>query len=110
MTGADKVTAKLVLLVKEISSGNAFWCKTIANFIVEHGDEEFTNTVNMKANIHNSLQYFIVFLLEKLTPDQQTVVKHASIIGYEFHEAVLSAVLPSKLRPFLKEILEGERT
>ena len=93
--------------MKEISSGNAFWCKTIANFILEHGDEEFTHTIKMKTNISNSLQYLVLCLLEKLSPEQQIVAKYASIIGYEFTEIVLSSVLPAKLAGTVKTILEG---
>ena len=103
----EKVPSKLVNLVQEISSGNTFWCKTIANFILENGDEEFTHTVNMKTSISNSLQYLVVCLLEKLTPEQQIVAKYASIIGYEFNEVVLCAVLPPKLLTPVKSILEG---
>jgi predicted ATPase len=106
--GASKVKKTLISLVKDISSGNAFWCKTIANFILINGDEEFIHTVNMKT-ISNSLQYLVVCLLEKLSPDQQLVAKYASIIGYEFSETVLAAVLPMKLIPILTELLEGDR-
>ena len=94
-------------LVNQISSGNAFWCKTISNFILENGDEEFVDAVTMKASINNSLQYLIVCLFEKLTPEQQMVAKYASIIGHEFHDAVLKAVLPVKLLAVLREVLEG---
>ena len=97
----------MVNLVKEISSGNAFWCKTIANFILENGDEKFTHTIKMKTNISNSLQYLVVCLLEKLSPEQQLVAKYASIIGYEFTEVVLCSVLPTKLVGTVKVILEG---
>jgi predicted ATPase len=87
--------------------GNAFWCKTIANFIVENGDEAFINQTNMKLNISNSLQYLVMCLLEKLTSNQQLVAKYASIIGYEFNQTVLAAVLPVKLHPILNELLEA---
>lgn len=107
--GVDKVSPKLVSLVKEISSGNAFWCRTIANFILENGDEEFVDAVTMKASISNSLQFLVVCLFEKLTPEQQMVAKYASIIGHEFHDTVLKAVLPAKLLSVLREVLEGSK-
>lgn len=106
-SGVDKVSPKLVSLVKEISSGNAFWCRTIANFILENGDEEFVDAVTMKASISNSLQFLVVCLFEKLTPEQQMVAKYASIIGHEFNDTVLKAVLPAKLLSVLREVLEG---
>lgn len=101
------MSPKLVSLVKEISSGNAFWCRTIANFILENGDEEFVDAVTMKAGISNSLQFLVVCLFEKLTPEQQMVAKYASIIGHEFNDTVLKAVLPAKLLSVLREVLEG---
>lgn len=107
LLGSGKVTQKLAQLVKEISSGNAFWCKTIANFISENGDEEFMDAIKIKANITNSLQYLVVCLFEKLSAEQQMVAKYASIIGHEFNDTVLRAVLPSKPLSVLKEILEG---
>ena len=61
----------------------------------------------MKTNISNSLQYLVLCLLEKLSPEQQIVAKYASIIGYEFTEIVLSSVLPAKLAGTVKTILEG---
>jgi predicted ATPase len=106
--GSGKVTQKLAQLVKEISSGNAFWCKTIANFISENGDEEFMDAIKIKANITNSLQYLVVCLFEKLSSEQQMVAKYASIIGHEFNDTVLRAVLPTKPLSILKEILEGK--
>ena len=97
----------MVNLVKEISSGNSFWCRTIANFILENGDERFIHTVNIKENISNSLQFLVVCLLEKLTAEQQMIAKYASILGHEFNDTVLSAVLPPKLLPALRGVLEG---
>ena len=108
--GVDKVSPKLVALVNQISSGNAFWCRTIINFILENGDEEFVDAVRMKASISNSLQFLVVCLFEKLTPEQQMVAKYASIIGHEFHDTVLKAVLPAKLLSVLREVLEGSNT
>ena len=38
------------------------------------------------------------------------VAKYASIIGHEFHDTVLKAVLPAKLLSVLREVLEGSNT
>ena len=65
------------------------------------------DAIKIKANITNSLQYLVVCLFEKLSAEQQMVAKYASIIGHEFNDTVLRAVLPSKPLSVLKEILEG---
>ena len=65
------------------------------------------DAIKIKANITNSLQYLVVCLFEKLNSEQQMVAKYASIIGHEFNDTVLRAVLPSKPLSVLKEILEG---
>lgn len=78
----DDISSDLVKLVLDVSSGNAFWCKAIANFIKERGVKELEKaTEGDNHNRQNSLKQLILLRMEKLNVDQQLVLKHAAIIG-----------------------------
>ena len=72
-------TDELIQIILETSSGNAFWARAIANFIMEYGPEEFLQNNN---NRNNALTTLIVCRLEKLTTEQQVVLKNAAVVGY----------------------------
>ena len=99
------VSSDLVKLVLDVSSGNAFWVKSIANFIKERGIKELEETTKQGVSPQNSLKVLILMRMEKLNLDYQLVLKHASIIGDEFSEPMLAHVLPQKLKASLHESL-----
>ena len=97
-----KVPFNLIKFVKNVSLGNTFWCKTIALYIRDHGEEHLMQSLG-SGNKHTQeetfqqiLHAFVVSRLEKLSPDDQIVAKYASIIGNEFNLSILNAVLPRK--------------
>jgi adenylate cyclase len=125
----DNVADELADLVVNVSSGNPFWCRSIATFIKDLGLEEFdkvTTTTGKdkdkerdkdkdkekgnkgKAKSPNDssemLKALIICRMEKLTTDDQMVLRHASIIGQEFTAKLLNAILPFRLRN--KTVLE----
>jgi class 3 adenylate cyclase len=102
----DTISVDLVKLVLNVSSGNAFWCKAIANFINERGIKELEKATEGEGR-ESSLKHLIILRMEKLTMDHQLVLKHASILGDEFSENMLEAVLPEKLRPTISESLDS---
>ena len=102
----DTISVDLVKLVLDVSSGNAFWCKAIANFINERGVKELEKATEGETR-QNSLKQLIVLRMEKLAMDVQLVLKHASILGDEFSENMLEAVIPEKLRSSLAESLDS---
>lgn len=100
------VSSDLVKLVLDVSSGNAFWCKAIAKFIHERGVKELEKAIEQGDSRQDSLKVLIVCRMEKLSVEEQLVLKHASILGDEFSETMLTAVLPSKLHSNLSQSLE----
>ena len=100
--GEKNVSNRLVKLVKDVSSGNAYWCKSIANFIIENDMDGLafdnininTNTNIKKQNyLENSLQFLIFCRLDRFTSLQQLVAKTASIVGFEFSFSILFSVM-----------------
>jgi predicted ATPase len=89
--GEENVSKELVALVTDVSSGNAHWCKAIANFIIENGIEK----AREENYLENSLQFLMFCRLDKFTSVQQLVAKTASIIGFEFSFSVISAIVKS---------------
>jgi hypothetical protein len=94
----------LVKKVTAITQGNAFWVKTIAHFIKRNGVDGFVKTVNTK-NAMDPLKNLVICRLEKLTPEQLLVLKHASVIGEEFTYQTLAAVLPEAVESHLPPLL-----
>ena len=94
--GESNVSDRLVKLVKDVSSGNAFWCKSIANFIIENGMEDLMlDGIKNQNNLENSLQFLMFCRLDRFTSLQQLVAKTASIVGFEFSFSVLFSVMKS---------------
>ena len=78
------------------SAGSPFWCSTIAKFIQERGIEEFTHSMESD---QKGLNFLVICRLEQLISEHQSIAKYASIIGSEFTETMLLAILPNKLSP-----------
>ena len=95
-------TDELIQIILETSSGNAFWARAIANFIMEYGPEEFLQNNN---NRNNALTTLIVCRLEKLTTEQQVVLKNAAVAGEEFSTELLQFGLPRRILTVLDESL-----
>lgn len=90
----EHISADLVKLVLDISSGNAFWCKQIVRFISEQGVEAMERTIKFGLSRHNPLKLLILLRLERLSTEQQLILKVASIIGEEFSQKLLVTLLP----------------
>lgn len=92
---------ELVNFVMDISRGNAFWCNTIATFIKERGIGELEACMEFVGESRSqSLKAIVILRYEKLSLEQQLVIKYASIIGENFLEDTLDAVIPDSLRNF----------
>lgn len=102
----DYISHNLVSIVYDVSSGNAYWCKAIANFIKERGVKELEDAIQKGDSPHNALKVLILLRMEKLDVDQQLVLKCAAIIGDEFSERMLQHVLPARIQSTLTESLE----
>ena len=116
----EKATKELVNTVLEISNGNPFWCKSIADFVMDQGIEEFMKSIaqvkkkeeeiedvggpgkkkskgtkkKVEEDQSNPLHVLVICRFEKLTQALQIVIKHACIIGSEFDIPTLEACLP----------------
>jgi hypothetical protein len=102
----SSISDDIVQLVLDVSSGSAFWCKAIGNFMKERGVQELEKAMKLGAASENPLKVLILLRLEKLNPDSQFIIKHASIIGEEFSEKMLAAVLPRKLVALMPQALK----
>ena len=103
----DEVDPELVISVLEVTAGNAFWCKAIARFIRENGIDEYLRTIIKRGGKYNTLRALILNRIDRLTPEQQIVAKHASIIGDEFSLSVLTVILPAKIQSHLVQSLDA---
>jgi class 3 adenylate cyclase len=102
----DDISNEVIRLVMDVSSGNAYWCKAIANFIKERGVKELEKATAGDSK-QNSLKQLILLRMEKLTVDQQLLLKCASIIADEFSVKMLQALLPEKLRASVPEMMKA---
>ena len=100
------ISQSMVKLVYDVSSGNAYWCKAIANFIKERGVKELEDAIQKGDSPHQALKVLILMRMEKLEVDQQLVLKNAAIIGDEFSERMLQHVLPQRIQPILLDSLD----
>ncbi len=98
----DFLSDDLVRIVLDISSGNAFWCKSIAHFIKERGMSDLETFLTQ-----GKLQALILLRIEQLSTEQQLVLKYASVIGSEFSETMLAAILPLHLVQNVSQSLES---
>lgn len=105
--GVEHISADLVKLVLDISSGNAYWCKQIVRFIKEQGVETMERTIKFGLSRHNPLKLLILLRLERLSTEQQLVLKVASIIGEEFSESLLATLLPKMMQVNVSESLQA---
>jgi predicted ATPase len=75
--------------------------------IKEKGIDDLENALKQGNNGQTSLQALILLRIEQLSPEQQLVLKYASVIGSEFSESMLSAILPVQLVPNISQSLES---
>lgn len=100
------LTDGLVDLVFTITSGNAYWCNAMTQFIRERGAEALFTAVSDRRSRQNPLKQLVLVHFETHTPEFQVISKHASIIGVEFDEDVLKAIVPAKLKSTLSASLD----
>jgi class 3 adenylate cyclase len=99
-SGEQTVPPHLVKKIFEMTSGNAVWVKVIGRFIKEFGVQDFINTTE-KGSSSDCLRNLIICRLEKLSLEQQIVLKHAAVIGFEFSVRSLAAIVPESTLPRL---------
>jgi len=99
----DTISSEIIDLVLQVSSGNAYWCNVVADFIKERGMKELEDALEKKENV---LRHLIILRMENLESDYQLVLKYASVIGEEFSEMMLLAVLPPHLSQVLPDYLD----
>jgi len=99
----DTISSGIIDLVLQVSSGNAYWCNVVADFIKERGVKELEDALEKKENV---LRHLIILRMENLESDYQLVLKYASVIGEEFSEMMLLAVLPPHLSQVLPDYLD----
>lgn len=100
----NNISEDLVKLVLEASSGNPYWCESIAQYINERGDKDFREAMKNDhlGGVSNALSTLVVSKLSVLKQEEQLIIKFASAIGEEFSELVLDAVIPERFRLNLK--------
>lgn len=90
----------------DVSSGNAYWVKNIAQFIREQGIQYLeTAILSQQSAGQNALKALIVCRVDLLDAEAKIVVKQASVVGFEFTEKMLEHIGRTPLRRPLNEIL-----
>jgi class 3 adenylate cyclase len=103
---AKTMTDGLVDLVYNITAGNHYWVKAMTEFIREQGAEQVFKAVSDRRSRQNPLKQLVLVHFETHLPEVQVISKHASIIGVEFDEGTLKAIVPPKLKASLGASLD----
>jgi serine/threonine protein kinase/tetratricopeptide (TPR) repeat protein len=109
--GAERVQDDLAARLCERTGGNPFFIEEICRALVEEGRIKVNDgaaTLNgspRDLQVAQSVQAVIRTRLDRLDPESQRVLRHASVIGPEFSRPVLERTLRSKDR--LQESLES---
>ena len=82
------IDVNLSKIVYEVTGGNPFWVRLVSDFIKEKG---YKNVVQIcRGDGANSLLHEIVICrFDTLSPEQQVLLKDASVIGNEFTSNIL---------------------
>lgn len=103
----EKVPHVLAELIRKRSDGNPLYIEEILKSLVDAGalikenqDWRIDESVLMRAEIPNTLRGLIASRLDKLDPQDKVFLQIASVIGRNFHEAIL---MKSVDRPELVE-------
>ncbi|RYH31453.1 adenylate/guanylate cyclase domain-containing protein [archaeon] len=95
----ENVSSNLVSFVYTVSSGNPYWCKTIVQFVQEHGLDQLEDTLQASKHNHysnqHSLKVLVLLRVEALSAWHQKVLKYASVLGLEFEVDILEAIIPA---------------
>lgn len=105
----QEIQGFVISSILEVTSGNAFWCKAIARYISDYGIEEYYRKIVERGDrsSSNPLTNLIVNRIDRLSAEQQTVIKHAAIIGDDFSFSILTRILPSRMQTHLLQSLEA---
>lgn len=89
----QSVPEDLVRIVFDLSSGSLQWCEEIVDYIKQRGGIEELSTQQLGESFGNP-EMWIVQRMEKLDQHTQIVLKRAAIIGHDFPESLLAAIVP----------------
>lgn len=91
----DSISPDFLRLVMDVSSGNTYWVKNIANLMKELDPHEIAEKMANSA-AQGALKSLIVCRLDLLDPDARIIAKYASVVGFEFTGKMLDAVVPGR--------------
>jgi predicted ATPase len=81
----------LIKGILEMTNGNPYWCKELAQFIIIRGQEEFLKSPK------DAFQTVVLSKVSRLTAEQQCVLKTAAVMGEEFYVEMLHLSLPKQV-------------
>jgi len=91
----------LITRLSKESEGNPFYLLEVTRELVQsrqlirsHGRWELTRAVD-QLDVPHSIEGFVLAKLDTLTPDDRRVLRHASVIGLSFDDAVLRKITPT---------------
>ena len=94
------------LFVLSISWWTPSWVVARSIFIFSNSPIDVVLQVSDRRSRQNPLKQLVLVHFEAHTPDLQVLSKHASIIGTEFDENLLRAIVPPKLKNILTSCLD----
>lgn len=82
------IDANFSKTVYEVTGGDPFWVNLISSFVKEKG---FKNIAHLSRGegADSLLREIVICRFDALTPEQQVLLKDASVIGYEFSSKIL---------------------
>lgn len=90
----DEWDDELLRLILKATSGNNFWCRESAQFIIERGLDEF---LDFSGDPRSLLATLVVCRLEKLSLEFQVVLKTSAIFSTEFSPEMVKMSVPSRI-------------
>lgn len=92
----EAIAPEFLRLVMDVSSGNTYWVKNIANLMKELDPKEIAQKVQATTTAQGALKSLIVCRLDLLDPEARLVAKYASIVGFEFTGKLLDTIVPGR--------------
>ncbi|HEU4324306.1 MAG TPA: adenylate/guanylate cyclase domain-containing protein [Roseiflexaceae bacterium] len=103
---SETVPQALVDLLIERAQGNPFYLEEVLNYLHDRAIDPSDTAALAALELPDSLYALVHSRLDRLSPQQQLVIKTASVIGRRFPVHWLQGILPPQAQPGLAHALE----
>jgi class 3 adenylate cyclase/tetratricopeptide (TPR) repeat protein len=115
VVGADALPAAVAGRVLATSEGNPLFVGELVRMLVNDGalkreGDRWTAGVDLAAlQMPPTIQALLAARIERLNPEERTMLERAAVVGRRFSRAAVAALLPAEWRPQLDARLEALR-